>query len=163
MKKNKNWGTQLRNQSSTMPGDSSRARTRSNRWKGLGYCRVWFRLTYRPTETLILVLTLGLDLYRTEPSRRRECLYYLALGYYKLGNYEQARKFNGTFIYLLFSVLSLVGLVPIFPLMPYTSSACRTPDSKRAGQPASPKPRVPYRQGSCTGYVFSSLDPIRNS
>jgi len=34
------------------------------------------------------------DLYRTDASRRRECLYYLALGYYKLGNYEQARKFN---------------------------------------------------------------------
>ncbi|GBE86589.1 mitochondrial fission 1 protein [Sparassis latifolia] len=34
------------------------------------------------------------DIYRTEPSRRRECLYYLALGHYKMGNYEEARKFN---------------------------------------------------------------------
>jgi len=33
-------------------------------------------------------------IYRTEPTRRRECLYYLALGYYKLGNYEDAEKFN---------------------------------------------------------------------
>jgi len=35
------------------------------------------------------------DLYRFEPTRRRECLYYLALGYYKMGNYEEAKRFNG--------------------------------------------------------------------
>ena len=35
------------------------------------------------------------DIYRTEPTRRRECLYYLALGYYKMGNYADARSFNG--------------------------------------------------------------------
>ncbi|KAI6002544.1 hypothetical protein EDC04DRAFT_2583687 [Pisolithus marmoratus] len=34
------------------------------------------------------------DIYRTEPSRRRECLYYIALGYYKMGNYEDAKSFN---------------------------------------------------------------------
>jgi len=34
------------------------------------------------------------DIYRTEPTRRRECLYYLALGYYKMGNYADARSFN---------------------------------------------------------------------
>lgn len=34
------------------------------------------------------------DLYRAEPQRRRECLYYLALGHYKLANYEEARKYN---------------------------------------------------------------------
>jgi len=34
------------------------------------------------------------DIYRNEPTRRRECLYYLALGHYKLSNYEQARRFN---------------------------------------------------------------------
>jgi mitochondrial fission 1 protein len=37
-----------------------------------------------------------LELYREEPTRRRECLYYLALGYYKMGNFDDARKFNGT-------------------------------------------------------------------
>lgn len=36
------------------------------------------------------------DIYRTEPVRRRECLYYLALGYYKMGNYEEAKNFVGT-------------------------------------------------------------------
>ncbi|KAH9839862.1 mitochondrial fission 1 protein [Rhodofomes roseus] len=34
------------------------------------------------------------EIYRAEPTRRRECLYYLALGYYKFGNYEEARRFN---------------------------------------------------------------------
>ncbi|THH05267.1 hypothetical protein EW145_g4920 [Phellinidium pouzarii] len=34
------------------------------------------------------------EIYRSEPSRRRECLYYLALGQYKMGNYEEAKRFN---------------------------------------------------------------------
>src|ERR1700733_2106713 len=34
------------------------------------------------------------DIFRTSPERRRECLYYLALGNYKLGNYAEARKYN---------------------------------------------------------------------
>lgn len=38
------------------------------------------------------------EIYRSEPTRRRECLYYLALGYYKLGDYENARKFNNLLI-----------------------------------------------------------------
>jgi len=34
------------------------------------------------------------EIYRNSPERRRECLYYLALGNYKLGNYADARKYN---------------------------------------------------------------------
>ncbi|KAG6879241.1 mitochondrial membrane protein [Termitomyces sp. T32_za158] len=34
------------------------------------------------------------DIYRTQANRRRECLYYLALGYYKMGNFEDAKRFN---------------------------------------------------------------------
>ncbi|PAV19921.1 mitochondrial fission 1 [Pyrrhoderma noxium] len=34
------------------------------------------------------------EIYREEPPRRRECLYYLALGQYKMGNYEEAKRFN---------------------------------------------------------------------
>ncbi|KAF9986152.1 mitochondrial membrane protein [Modicella reniformis] len=34
------------------------------------------------------------DIYREVPDRRRECLFYLALGHFKLGNYNDARKFN---------------------------------------------------------------------
>lgn len=34
------------------------------------------------------------DIFRTSPERRRECLYYLALGNFKLGNYAEARRYN---------------------------------------------------------------------
>ncbi|EGF82319.1 hypothetical protein BATDEDRAFT_86109 [Batrachochytrium dendrobatidis JAM81] len=45
---------------------------------------------------------LGVDLlhaiYRENPGRRRECLYYLALGEYKLGNYTKARRYDETLL-----------------------------------------------------------------
>jgi len=34
------------------------------------------------------------EIYRAEPTRRRECLYYLALGHYKMENFDEAKKFN---------------------------------------------------------------------
>ncbi|KAI0380077.1 mitochondrial fission 1 protein [Hypomontagnella monticulosa] len=34
------------------------------------------------------------DIFRVSPDRRRECLYYLALANYKLGNYGEARRYN---------------------------------------------------------------------
>ena len=34
------------------------------------------------------------EIFRSSPERRRECLYYLALGNYKLGNYAEARRYN---------------------------------------------------------------------
>ncbi|EED13185.1 mitochondrial membrane fission protein (Fis1), putative [Talaromyces stipitatus ATCC 10500] len=34
------------------------------------------------------------QIFRTAQERRRECLYYLALGNFKLGNYAEARKYN---------------------------------------------------------------------
>ncbi|KAI9167192.1 Mitochondrial fission 1 protein [Paramyrothecium foliicola] len=34
------------------------------------------------------------EIFRLSPERRRECLYYLALGSYKLGNYGEARRYN---------------------------------------------------------------------
>jgi Fis1 C-terminal tetratricopeptide repeat len=37
---------------------------------------------------------IALDIYRSEATRRRECLYYLALGHYKMGNYDEAKSFN---------------------------------------------------------------------
>ncbi|KAI5124187.1 hypothetical protein M0805_005038 [Coniferiporia weirii] len=42
----------------------------------------------------VLGVKLLQEIYRAEPSRRRECLYYLALGQYKMGNYEEAKRFN---------------------------------------------------------------------
>ncbi|KAI8802581.1 mitochondrial membrane fission protein [Cladochytrium replicatum] len=34
------------------------------------------------------------EIYSDNPSRRRECLYYLALGAFRLGNYQEARQRN---------------------------------------------------------------------
>ncbi|KAI9490973.1 mitochondrial fission 1 protein [Zychaea mexicana] len=34
------------------------------------------------------------EIFHDSPERRRECLYYLAIGHYKIGNYSEARKFN---------------------------------------------------------------------
>ncbi|KAJ9301921.1 hypothetical protein DTO271G3_787 [Paecilomyces variotii] len=34
------------------------------------------------------------EIFRSSPERRRECLYYLALGNYKLANYAEARRYN---------------------------------------------------------------------
>ncbi|KAI9371292.1 mitochondria fission 1 protein [Aspergillus egyptiacus] len=38
------------------------------------------------------------EIFRAAPERRRECLYYLALGNYKLGNYGEARRYNDLLI-----------------------------------------------------------------
>merc|ERR1711977_443223 len=38
------------------------------------------------------------EIFRSSPDRRRECLYYLALGNYKLGNYAEARRYNDLLI-----------------------------------------------------------------
>lgn len=34
------------------------------------------------------------EIFRTSPERRRECLYYLALGNFRLGNFAEARRYN---------------------------------------------------------------------
>ncbi|GBB95278.1 hypothetical protein RclHR1_02500027 [Rhizophagus clarus] len=38
------------------------------------------------------------EIYKDIPERRRECLYYLALGNYKLGRYAEARNYNDRLI-----------------------------------------------------------------
>ncbi|GAB7365233.1 hypothetical protein MBLNU230_g6318t1 [Neophaeotheca triangularis] len=40
------------------------------------------------------------EIFRASPDRRRECLYYLALGNYKLGNYAEARRYNDSLLEL---------------------------------------------------------------
>ncbi|KAI4155960.1 MAG: hypothetical protein LQ340_000627 [Diploschistes diacapsis] len=40
------------------------------------------------------------EIYRSAPERRRECLYYLALGEFKLGNYAEARRYNDSLLSL---------------------------------------------------------------
>lgn len=54
------------------------------------------------------------DIFRDSPERRRECLYYLALGNYKLGNYAEARRYNDSLIALEdgnMQAISLKGLI----------------------------------------------------
>lgn len=46
------------------------------------------------------------EIYRAEASRRRECLYYLSLGHYKMGNYDEAKKFNGPCFQNIVALLS---------------------------------------------------------
>ena len=38
------------------------------------------------------------EIFRAAPERRRECLYYLALGNFKLGNYAEARRYNDSLL-----------------------------------------------------------------
>ena len=40
------------------------------------------------------------EIYRAAPERRRECLYYLALGEFKLGNYAESRRYNDSLLSL---------------------------------------------------------------
>lgn len=40
------------------------------------------------------------EIYRNAPERRRECLYYLALGNFKLGNYAEARRYNDSLLHI---------------------------------------------------------------
>ncbi|KAI8982149.1 hypothetical protein BDF20DRAFT_453557 [Mycotypha africana] len=39
-------------------------------------------------------IELGIKLLTDAPERRRECLYFLSIGNYKLSNYSEARQFN---------------------------------------------------------------------
>nr|KIR85669.1 mitochondria fission 1 protein [Cryptococcus tetragattii IND107] len=39
-------------------------------------------------------LMISSEIYSASPDHRRECTYYIAVGYYKLRNYAYARKFN---------------------------------------------------------------------
>lgn len=57
-----------------------------------------------PGTTLTIVQN-PVEIYRAEPTRRRECLYYLALGHYKMGNYDDAKKFNCAFLFCGFEVV----------------------------------------------------------
>ncbi|KAI5779238.1 putative mitochondrial fission protein Tbfis1p [Geopyxis carbonaria] len=38
------------------------------------------------------------EIFRDHVERRRECLYYLGLGHYRLGNYAEARRYNDTLL-----------------------------------------------------------------
>ncbi|OMH85817.1 Mitochondria fission 1 protein [Zancudomyces culisetae] len=38
------------------------------------------------------------EIFEEYPERQRECLYYISLGHYKLGNYSEANRYNDTLI-----------------------------------------------------------------
>ena len=61
------------------------------------------------------------EIYRSDPPRRRECLYYLSLGHYKMGNYDEARRFNGQFKSTP-PPLTLYPSRPLTPTLPSISS-----------------------------------------
>jgi hypothetical protein len=52
---------------------------------------------------LIYLVGAAKEIYQTAPEYRRECSYYIALGYYKLGNYGMGRKFNGMTLWQTFA------------------------------------------------------------
>merc|ERR1711964_566893 len=54
----------------------------------------WGLIKSQKREEQQLGVQLLSDIFKTTPERRRECLYYLALGNYKLGNYAEARRYN---------------------------------------------------------------------
>ncbi|GAA5801979.1 hypothetical protein HPULCUR_007439 [Helicostylum pulchrum] len=45
-------------------------------------------------ELGIKLLTGKVEIYTDAPERRRECLYFLAIGNFKIKNYSEARRFN---------------------------------------------------------------------
>jgi fission 1 protein len=54
------------------------------------------------------------EIFRASPERRRECLYYLAMGHYKLGDYAEARRYNDLLLELQpgnLQAASLKGLI----------------------------------------------------
>jgi hypothetical protein len=46
-----------------------------------------------PRETWVFILRI-IEIYTDAPERRRECLYFLAIGNFKIKNYSEARRFN---------------------------------------------------------------------
>lgn len=84
------------------------------------------------------------EIYASVPDYRRECSYYIALGYYKLGNYGHARRFNGGFL-----------------ILPYTNIAddliCRSTATCRAIEYASTVPQRPHRSSRDKGGIYRSV------
>ncbi|CAG8594063.1 11746_t:CDS:2 [Funneliformis caledonium] len=54
----------------------------------------WGSIKSRKAPDQDLGVTLLKEIFKDDPERRRECLYYLALGSFKLGRYLEAREFN---------------------------------------------------------------------
>lgn len=76
----------------------------------------WGLVKSKKREDMAEGVALLTEIYRSDPPRRRECLYYLSLGHYKMGNYEEAKRFNGKLSYIshqprIYSPFSLLFLL----------------------------------------------------
>ncbi|TGZ83844.1 putative mitochondrial fission protein Tbfis1p [Ascodesmis nigricans] len=58
----------------------------------------WGLIKSRHRHDQQLGVRLLTEIFRDHIERRRECLYYLALGHYRLGNYAEARRYNDTLL-----------------------------------------------------------------
>ncbi|KAG2189796.1 hypothetical protein INT46_005184 [Mucor plumbeus] len=54
----------------------------------------WGLVKSAKSEHLELGIKLLTEIYTDAPERRRECLYFLAIGNFKISNYSEARRFN---------------------------------------------------------------------
>ncbi|KAL1935920.1 hypothetical protein VTP01DRAFT_54 [Rhizomucor pusillus] len=60
----------------------------------------WGLIRSTDPEQIELGIQLLTEIYMDSPERRRECLYYLAIGHYKISNFAEARRFNRELIRL---------------------------------------------------------------
>lgn len=90
----------------------------------------------------------GTDIYRTEPPRRRECLYYIALGHFKLQNYEEAKKYNGKGLSFALTTLSTGADLTDCPV----NSLYRYSFGEGASKHAVSEPRSTHREGCFPRY-----------
>ncbi|CAO1628754.1 unnamed protein product [Parajaminaea phylloscopi] len=58
----------------------------------------WGLVKSRNRDDMARGIGLLTEIYRSDPPRRRECLYYLSLGHFKMGNFDEARRFNALLI-----------------------------------------------------------------
>jgi hypothetical protein len=93
------------------------------------------------------------EIYAAEPLRRRECLYYLALGYYKLGNWEHAKKFNSTSQ----PSSSFARALSAELVLSFGDAARRPPPQQGTDQHASPVAQQPHRRRHGKRSAYLSL------
>ncbi|EDO14541.1 hypothetical protein Kpol_259p4 [Vanderwaltozyma polyspora DSM 70294] len=75
----------LRQQVISEGGDSASLQSRFN--------YAWALVKSHDVNNSRLGIKLLTDIYRESPSRRRECLYYLTIGCYKVGEYSMAKRY----------------------------------------------------------------------
>jgi fission 1 protein len=70
-------------------------------WSGVGSRKTKQKACVCSTVHSRQVATLTrVEIYNEDEERQRECVYYLALGYYRLGQYAESRQFNDLLLQL---------------------------------------------------------------